>query len=69
VLRPKTAKIGALNQLLARHPVKDELEDEEVINLGPRTYAVSNQWGSDNIEPFLERARSLGFDINAVAAN
>lgn len=43
------------------------LEDDEVISFpGGESYAISNQWGSGNIERFVERARSIGMKIETL---
>ena len=39
------------------------IEEDEVLNIGDKTYAISNQWGKDNIDSFLEYARKLGYEI------
>jgi len=39
------------------------LKPEDLIELSDVTIAVSNQWGLGNIDGFIERAISLGFDI------
>lgn len=39
------------------------IEDDEVLNIGDKTYVISNQWGKDNIDTFLEYAHKLGYEI------
>lgn len=39
------------------------VEDNEVLNIGDKTYTISNQWGKGNIEKFLEYATKLGYEI------
>jgi hypothetical protein len=49
-------------QQIARHFISEE----EVITFASGgVYAISNQWGSGNMERFIGRARSLGFQIDA----
>jgi hypothetical protein len=47
-------------QQIARHFLE---EDETITFPNGEKYAVSNQWGSGNIERFVERSRSLGLLI------
>ena len=42
------------------------IEDDEVLNIGDKTYTISNQWGKGNIEKFLEYASKLGYEIEEV---
>ncbi len=39
------------------------IEEDEVLKIGDKTYTISNQWGKDNINKFLEYARKLGYKI------
>lgn len=40
------------------------LNEDEIIKFQDGTkYAISNQWGKHNIEPFITQARKLGFEI------
>ena len=41
-----------------KDPIK--LSDKEVV-------VVCNQWGSDNIQPFIDRAESLGYSVEAIS--
>ena len=39
------------------------LKEDQIIKLNGSRIAITNQWTSDNIKPFLTAARKLGFDI------
>lgn len=39
------------------------IEKNEVLNIGDKTYVISNQWSKGNIEKFLEYASKLGYEI------
>ncbi|WP_221761397.1 hypothetical protein [Salibacterium salarium] len=39
------------------------LNEDEIIILDSSRYALSNQWGKDNIEAFIKRAVELGYEI------
>ena len=41
----------------------NNFEKVEVLNIGDKTYVISNQWGKDNIDKFLEYAKNLGYEI------
>lgn len=43
------------------------MKPDRLIVINGENYAVCNQFTSDNIRPFVERARSLGYDIKEVA--
>lgn len=40
------------------------IEENEVIKIGDKNYVISNQWGKNNIEKFLEYASRLGYEIS-----
>ena len=39
------------------------LKPEQILKVGDKKVAVSNQWGSNNLPPFLKVAKSLGYHI------
>lgn len=39
------------------------IEDDEVLHIGDKKHTISNQWGKDNIEKFLEYASKLGYIV------
>lgn len=39
------------------------LNDNEIVTIQDKKYAISNQWGKGNIEHFINRSRELGFEI------
>lgn len=45
------------------------LGEDEVINTPKGKFAVTSQWGSKNIDAFIEFAKDLGFSIKKVAGH
>jgi hypothetical protein len=44
------------------------LDPEHLVHLADGSpWAVTNQWGADNIAPFIARARDLGFQVTEVS--
>ena len=53
-------------QTISKNRPRYFMKTDRLITIGGEHYAVCNQFTSDNIRPFVDRARMLGYDIKEV---